>query len=111
MTSLRARQFLLGAGALVLGAVVTATGFALQNRQMSLVVQTHSVRPVLDSTRNAEISLCLPVLAVADRVADYGFPAFLMLSLLNVAVWAAAVTGCRVPSRIFLDGIGTGWGG
>ena len=91
MTREGARRGLSAVAAIALGFCVTETGFALQKRQIVLTFQTQSVRPILDPGRNAAISACLPVLAVADRHWDYGFGSFLALSGLNILVWAGVI--------------------
>ena len=91
MTRDGARRALLGVASLVLGFFVTETGFALRQRQMVLTIQTQSVRPILDPGRNAAISACLPVLAVAGGLRGDGLGAFLALSGLNVLAWAGVI--------------------
>jgi hypothetical protein len=88
MNSSRARRALLAVAGLGAGLLITEFGFVLQRQQMMRVLETRSVRPALDSSRNFLIAACQPVLAVADRLVDYGPVLFVVLLVLNVAFWA-----------------------
>jgi hypothetical protein len=87
---------LLAVAALSLGVAITGIGFAFERQQMVLAIQTRSIRPICDPSRNAAISACLPVLALATRLGEYGVPAFLGFCLLNILLWAAAA---YLPAR------------
>ena len=70
------------------GTLITICGFVLMRQQLMLAMQTRSMQPICDPSRNAIIDVCLPVFAALDGV-SYNFVFFLPLILGNVLVWGA----------------------
>jgi hypothetical protein len=73
------------------GGAATWAGFVVRHLQMIETTRSESVAALLDGKRNFLIGLFHPVLEIADQLGDYGFPLFLLLVVLNTAVWALAV--------------------
>jgi len=91
VSSVAARRFRIGLVAAGTGILITVLGLVLQRRQMELTIESQSVRFIMDPGRNAVIDACLPALAVASKLVDYGPIGFVMLLLLNSAAWGLIV--------------------
>ncbi len=98
MTQQGGRRFLGALLACGVGVLITVSGLVLQQKQLMLALETRSMRPICDPSRNAVIDLCLPVFAALASV-DFSFALFLPLILVNVLAWGAVFC---IPSHALI---------